>query len=425
MHITLTDTDLATPSIVPLQIILQETTETIFLVAATSTDQRAGQFTGALLVYSEILPASLPESSARVKWGEELQMKYHDSLPDEIVMVQVRMPAPQFVEPTPTEGQVLSTAESCPLLQLIKVDDPNGYQVEMWPTRHWSDHDWHGVRAHNPPPQDRQHPCALTQAGAWECKKGGTYDYPAGDGLMPGASLENLTSTLEEEQQVGGQCPDDRSLSRPCGTVLHGVQTGVFSWTATTQDKGRVWTQCFRARHVNGAVVGPERCFRIHSERCRRCAVKGESLYSIASGLGTEWDLLFSINPDLRHFSVLPSGLRLKTGFRYRVVKGDSIESLGVRFGVMLEHIFRANPEARARALVPGDDVCLAPVLVTADGCPPQPKSSTWEPIEEQYVPPDYWDNPFNWEAIEYDTDPRGLPTKVPNPLYPQRPAVS
>jgi hypothetical protein len=423
MHITLTDTDLATPSIVPLQIFLQESTETILLVAATSTDQRAGQFTGELLVYSEILPASLPKSGARVKWGEELQMRYHDFLPDEIVTVQVRMPAPQFVEPTPTEGQVLSTAENCPLLQLIKVDDPNGYQVEMWPTRYWSDHDWHSVRAHNP--QDRLQPCALTQTGAWECKKGGTHDYPAGDGFMPGASLENLTSTLEEELQAGGRCPYDRSLSRPCGSVLHGVQTGVFSWTATTQDKGRVWTQCFRSRQVNGAVVGPERCFRIHSERCHRCAVKGESLYSIASGLGTEWDLLFSINPDLRHFSDLPSGLRLKTGLRYRAVKGDSIESLGVRFGIMLEHIFRANPEARARTLVPGDDVCLAPLLVTADGCSPQPKSSTWEPIEEQYVPPDYWDNPFNWESIEYDTDPRGLPTKVPNPLYPQRPAVS
>ena len=150
-----------------------------------------------------------------------------------------------------------------------------------------------------------------------------------------------------------------------------------------------------------------------------------KALHSIASGLGTEWALLFSINPDLPHFSVLPSGLRLKTGLRYRAVKGDSVESLGVRFGIMLEHIFRANPEARDRALVPGDDVCLAPALATADGCPPQAKSSTWEPIEEQYVPPDYWDNPFNWEAIEYDTDPRGLPTKRPNPLYPQRPAVS
>ena len=423
MHVTLTDTDLATPSIVPLQIVLQNSSETISLVAATSTDQRAGQFTGSLLVYSELLAESLPQTNVRVKWGEKLQLKYKDSLPDEVVTVPVRMPAPDFIEPTPTEGQVLSTAESCPLLQLIKVDDPNGFQVELWPTRFWSDHDWHGAPLHNP--RDRPQPCALTLAGAWECKRGGSYDYPAGDGLMPGAYLENLTSTLEEEQQVGGQCPTDRASSGPCGVVRHGVQTGVFSWTATSQDKGRVWTQCFGSRQVNGAVVGPERCFRIQSERCRRCAVKGESLHSIASGLGTEWALLFSINPDLRHFSVLPSGLRLKTGLRYRAVKGDSVESLGVRFGIMLEHIFRANPEARDNALVPGDDVCLAPALATADGCPPQAKSSTWEPIEEQYVPPDYWDNPFNWEAIEYDTDPRGLPTKRPNPLYPQRPAVS
>ena len=74
MHVTLTDTDLATPSIVPLQIVLQNSSETISLVAATSTDQRAGQFTGSLLVYSELLAESLPQTNVRVKWGEKLQL---------------------------------------------------------------------------------------------------------------------------------------------------------------------------------------------------------------------------------------------------------------------------------------------------------------------------------------------------------------
>jgi len=152
--------------------------------------------------------------------------------------------------------------------------------------------------------------------------------------------------------------------------------------------------------------------------------VRGESLDSIASDVGTQWGLLFSINSDLRHFSVVPSGLRLKTGLRYRAVEGDTVESIGVHFGILLQHLLRANPEAANSALVPGDDVCVAPGLARMDACPAQPKSSTWEPIEEQYVPPDYWDNPFNWEDVEYDSDPRGFPVKIPNTLYPQRPAA-
>eukprot|EP00960_Hanusia_phi_P029688 748105-Hanusia_phi.AAC.2 len=65
-----------------------------------------------------------------------------------------------------------------------------------------------------------------------------------------------------------------------------------------------------------------------------------------------------------------------------------------------------------------------------------------------QYIPPDYWDNPYNWEIINFSdpskslyslslsppsspssssSDPPragGLPSKQPNPNYPQRPTV-
>ena len=422
MHITLTDTDLATPTLVPLQVQVQDSVQTIVLQATTSTDQRAGQFTGSMLVYSEALKEPLLQAHAQVKWGRDVLFTYEDSLPEESVTARVRMPAPDFVDPTPLEGQVLRTAESCPLLQLIKAHDPSGFHVEIVATRFWSMHDWHGVAVHES--YLREQPCGLTEGGAWECKHQGTYEFPSGHGLMPGASLENVTSILEVQQEARGLCPSHMALSSSCGAMRHGIQTAVLSWTATSQDKGRVWTQCFISRQVDGAVVGPERCFRIQSERCRRCALEGESLYSIASELGTEWGLLFSINIDLLHFAVLPSGLRINTGLLYRTVKGDTVESVGVRFGIMLEHIFRANPQARSLPLLPGDDVCVAPEIAPMDACPPQAKSSTWEPIEEQYVPPDYWDNPFNWEDIEYSTDPRGIPVKVSNPLYPQRPAV-
>ena len=132
------------------------------------------------------------------------------------------------------------------------------------------------------------------------------------------------------------------------------MQTAVLSWTAGEQDKGRVWTQCFVARHLCGAVVGAERCFRVHAERCSRCAVAGDSLSSIASALGAHWRLLFSVNMPLRHFALLPAGMRIKTGLSYTMLQGDTVESVGARFGVMLEHLFRANPEARVSGVLPG-----------------------------------------------------------------------
>ena len=248
----MTDTDVPTPTLVPLIVELQHATQTVFLTATTSTDERAGQFTGSMLVHSGLLGASLLEHSNPITWGQEVRLIYQDSLPEENVTTRVHMPAPDFVDPTPPEGQVLSTAENCPLVQLLKVDDPNGFQVEMVPSRFWSDHDWHGVGVHDV--LLRQQPCLVTLAGAWECKAQGTSDYPAGHGLMPGASLQNITSSIEVEQIFGGLCPEQREVSTRCGALRHGIQTAVFSWTARPQDQGRVWTQCLTSRQVDGAV---------------------------------------------------------------------------------------------------------------------------------------------------------------------------
>lgn len=418
--ITVTDLDRDAAMHVPtVQAQLQDATTTISLTELSSPDQANGRFTGSIFVYSQHLPTQLGLSSL-LQWGETLSLTYQDSRPAESVSASFAMPAPMFVDPTPSEGSVLATAEACALVHLLKVQDTSGFQVEMVPTRFWSDHDWHGVPEHKPAQRDR--PCKTSPEGVWGCQAQGSYRYPAGHGLMPGASLEHVVSSTEEQQLPGGACDPDQVLSTACGSRVVGVQTAAFSWTATAHDKGRVWTQCLVPREPHGAMLGPERCFRIHTQRCRRCSLRGESLYAIASQLGTEWGLLFSINHELRHFSVVPAGLRVQTGLMYRSVSGDTVQSLARRFGLLLQHLLDANPEASQLALVPGNDVCISPALSLPDACPPQPPSSTWEPIEEQYVPPDYWDNPFNWEDIEYSTDPRGYPTKRANPLYPQRP---
>ena len=85
-----------------------------------------------------------------------------------------------------------------------------------------------------------------------------------------------------------------------------------------------------------------EKCY---VEKCSRCALSGDSLSSIASALGAHWRLLSSVNMPLRHFALLPAGMRIKTGLSCTLLQGDTVESVDARFGVMLEHLFRANPE--------------------------------------------------------------------------------
>ena len=99
-----------------------------------------------------------------------------------------------------------------------------------------------------------------------------------------------------------------------------------------------------------------------------------------------------------------------------------------MRLGTSVQRLLVLNPGIAARgsvaigALADGAALCVLPGPEMATGsCPPQAPSSTWEPLAEQYVAPTYWDNPYNWEYITW-VDPRGIPTKVPNPDYPQLP---
>ena len=95
----------------------------------------------------------------------------------------------------------------------------------------------------------------------------------------------------------------------------------------------------------------------------------------------------------------------------------DSIEDLD-----LLDNVLGRVGGRVLCALADGAVVCVLPMPTTLDDCPTPAKSSTWERLEEQYIAPDYYDNPFNWEYITYDE--QGLPHKTRNPDYPQLPAI-
>jgi hypothetical protein len=78
MHVTLTDIDLTTPTVVPLLVELNTYSEagggaqTIMLTAASSTDQPSGQFTGSMWVYSKTLATPLPHPHLKVEFAQQL-----------------------------------------------------------------------------------------------------------------------------------------------------------------------------------------------------------------------------------------------------------------------------------------------------------------------------------------------------------------
>jgi len=86
MHVTLTDLDLPTPTVVPLTVELNNYSEagggaqTILLRAASSTDHPSGQFTGSMWVYSKTLAAPLLQPHLQVQFAQQLLFTYFQSM---------------------------------------------------------------------------------------------------------------------------------------------------------------------------------------------------------------------------------------------------------------------------------------------------------------------------------------------------------
>ena len=203
--------------------------------------------------------------------------------------------------------------------------------------------------------------------------------------------------------------------------------TAIFSWLPRAEQQGTFLRMCFAVGDSLG-IINPinasesERCFQIEVVKCKQCVLQGENLNQIASAILADWKLLWSLNLALKDPAMLQEGALLNTSILYSVQTGDTLASLAVRFKTSIKTLLALNPDISNSAQVAaGAKICIVPDTRVFDSCPPPAKSSTWEPLDEQYVPPSYFDNPYNWEIILW-TDPRGLPTKQPNPNYPQRP---
>ncbi|KAJ1468478.1 hypothetical protein T484DRAFT_1855075 [Baffinella frigidus] len=110
--------------------------------------------------------------------------------------------------------------------------------------------------------------------------------------------------------------------------------------------------------------------------------IKGDSLATIAMRFGVAGDSLATI------------AMRFGT-------TGDSLATIAMRFGTTVRALLAINPDLALEAsLGTGTVVCVLPMPTSLDGCPTLAKSSTWEKMEEQYIAPDYYDNPFNWEEV-------------------------
>ena len=198
------------------------------------------------------------------------------------------------------------------------------------------------------------------------------------------------------------------------------------SWTPRRAQEGGLYIMCFEVKETHDLVSTEgesERCFDFLVTQCRKCALAGENLNHLASFLGSEWLNIWSLNPGIKNPHEILDGYMVNTSLVYRVAPGDSMASISMRFGTSVKFLLAINTDLTfAEGLEPNSTICVLPNQIALDRCPAPARSTTWEKVEEQYVPVDYYDNPFNWEDIQW-TDEGGKPVKAPNPDYPQLPA--
>ena len=315
----------------------------------------------------------LSNSSIKFFSGDLVYARYFDQLTDWNIFLSAVVPSPSFIDPSPQDLKVFLAYQDCPFQILIVAADLstnaqrlNGSAIVVYPTRY----------------------------------------------LIVGFNYKS------------GIIPDGLFSMKSDG---FDNATAIFSWLPRAEQQGTFLRMCFAVGDSLG-IINPinasesERCFQIEVVKCKQCVLQGENLNQIASAILADWKLLWSLNLALKDPAMLQEGALLNTSILYSVQTGDTLASLAVRFKTSIKTLLALNPDISNSAQVAaGAKICIVPDTRVFDSCPPPAKSSTWEPLDEQYVPPSYFDNPYNWEIILW-TDPRGLPTKQPNPNYPQRP---
>ena len=122
-----------------------------------------------------------------------------------------------------------------------------------------------------------------------------------------------------------------------------------FAWTPRHGAEGRTFDACFSITNATLArgnmsipVVERTRCFKLEVARCMYCSEDGDTLQSIATKFGTNWQQLWTANagpvspydPPGRYPlepAVLPTGTRLSLGPLYYTKTLDSLDSLSTR----------------------------------------------------------------------------------------------
>jgi len=371
LQVTMTDADMIGVSqALFAEVYTSDSTQAVETVQLTATSVGSAVFTGNVLAQAHTGATKLGVVSLRDT--DSIFARYYDTQPLVAIATQVMSPRPRFIEPTPLDLAQFHTAVDCAFQIGLRGADRSlaskrliGAAVLIRPTRYR--------------------------------EKDGIFR----GGLVPGVSLSHAEAGSDFETAM--------------------------SWTPRRDQEGRVFTMCFAVQESHGLVStlggSSERCFELTVVRCRKCARPGESLNHIALLLGSEWLTVWSFNPQIKMPQELLDGALVNTSLAYKVFVGDSLATISMRFGTTVKYLLAINAHLTAGGTLMEDDIiCVLPNQIALDGCPAQARSTTFEKLEEQYVPVDYFDNPFNWEDIQW-TDLGGKPVKTQNPDYPQIPA--
>ena len=318
---------------------------------------------------------TIANSSIALFGGDTIFVRYIDQKPASSILFFANVPMLEFITPSPSSSQQFTVYEDCPFQLLLVASDIrpalhrlNGSSISIYPSRY---------------------------------KIEGS-DFLAG--LLPGCMFSLKSYSYDNS-------------------------TGLFTWMPRTDQQGKKVELCFGVTDSLGIILPNnsseyERCFVVEVAKCKKCVLSGESLAQVAVRYSTDWRILWSLNLELKDPENIQEGMLLNISILYSIQNLDTLVALSQRFKTTVKTLLALNPEIPdSLQVLDRGKLCIIPDTSALDSCSPPAKSSTWEPLDEQYVPPDYFDNPYNWESIDW-TDPRGQPTKSPNPKYPQRPTA-
>uniref|UniRef100_A0A7S0E3F6 LysM domain-containing protein n=1 Tax=Hanusia phi TaxID=3032 RepID=A0A7S0E3F6_9CRYP len=172
---------------------------------------------------------------------------------------------------------------------------------------------------------------------------------------LPGSSLARKEKVL--------LCSDFSSVNCPVKDKFN-LTIQYLDWTVPGGLEARDFGVCFdmsdEVYMLGKQLVG---CINFHVEKCKTCVSPVDSLYSLAIDYQTDWLQLWGANSMIRDPMHITETQVLNLGPLLEVYTPHSVDVVIKRFRMNETSFRRLNPDIAGSVVLPGMQICLAPLV--------------------------------------------------------------